>query len=396
MEYDSLYFLSNKSDSSISNYKVNIFAKAFNFDNCIQHLEETEKLKIIRNKDFNKFIDDNANIYYDDFNDKKPKCDILYRKVNDNYYVDNDKYFEKFTKFYFDLYSSIFPNIGLEKIKLNLNELRDGSKSFGIDFNAIVATAGVNSSTTNNFINENSIEMIFNKNKNDIQTMDDINKAENQVKFIYDNILPIKNEVFIPSIGTEMDLIKNRTECRLSRFNKTMKVENTNTSEIKIKLTKNFNVGSDIGLFANYSSEKHISHDVNFELYFHDLSIPSPEKKKIKKEVNFYMSVTPSFHGPWPTNCRENMITNNIRSLEEAKKIAINFIKEDPENSFIEILQIFSWGTSYTVKQFILEDKKCDIYVGKGRRYVAFDLNNFRDKDHIIKRLEDENYYKNY
>ena len=393
MEYDSLYFLSNKSDSSISNYRVNMFSKAFNFDNCIQHLEETEKLKIIRNKDFNNFIENNSNIYYDDFNDKKPKCDILYRKVNDNYYVDNDKYFEKFTKFYFDLYSSIFPNIGLEKIKLNLNELRDGSKSFGIDFNAIVATAGVNSSTTNNFINENSIEMIFNKNKNDIQTMDDINKAENQVKFIYDNILPIKNEVFIPSIGTELDLIKNRTECRLSRFNKTMKVENTNTSEIKIKLTKNFNVGSDIGLFANYSSEKHISHDVNFELYFHDLSIPSPLKKK---EINFYMSVTPNFHGPWPTNCRENMITNNINSLEEAKQIAINFIKEDPENSFIEILQIFSWGTSYTVKQFILEDKKCDIHVGKGRRYVAFDLNNFRDKDHIIKRLEEENYYKNY
>ena len=48
------------------------------------------------------------------------------------------------------------------------------------------------------------------------------------------------------------------------------------------------------------------------------------------------------------------------------------------------------------MKQFILEDKKCDIHVGKGRRYVAFDLNNFRDKDHIIKRLEDENYYKNY
>ena len=88
MEYDSLYFLSNKSDSSISNYKVNFFAKAFNFDNCIQHLEETKKLKIIINKDFNNYIEDNKNIYYDDFNDKKPKCDILYRKVNDNYYIE--------------------------------------------------------------------------------------------------------------------------------------------------------------------------------------------------------------------------------------------------------------------------------------------------------------------
>ena len=406
MDYDSLYFLSSQNDTVTSLYKIKtccFFSKPFNFDQCIKHLEETERMKIIRNNDINEFKNNNSYIYYDTFTNKSPRCDVLYRKINDCYFVENDKYFEKFTKFYFTLYSAIFPNIGLKKIKLNLNELRNSSSEFNIDFQAIVATAGINSSQTNNFVHENSIEMNFEKNKNDLQTMDAINNSDDVVDYIFKNILPIKHELFIPSIKSELDLIKNRTDHKLSDFNKTLKVENTNSKSIKLNITKNFQVGDDLGLLASYSNDNHISHDVNFELYFYDLTIPSPEKKVSQEisnnnsNINFYISVDPQFKGPWPTKCTEKEVRNNVTTFGKAEEIAKELILKDPKNSIIEIVENLSFPRwTYIVKRFVIGENTSDIHVGNGRRYVAFDADNFRDREHIFNRLKKEGYYKNY
>jgi hypothetical protein len=393
MEYDSLYFLSSQNDSITSLYRIKtccFFSKPFNFDECIKHLEETERMKIIRNNDIENFKNTNSFIYYDNFTNKTPTCDVLYRKINDCYFVENGKYFEKFTKFYFTLYSAIFPNIGLKKIKLNLNELRNSSSEFNIDFQAIVATAGINSSQTNNFVHENSIEMNFEKNKNDLQIMDAINKSDDVVDYIFKNILPIKHELFIPSIKSELDLIKNRTDHKLSDFNKTLKVENTNSRNIKLNITKNFQVGEDLGLLAGYSNENHISHDVNFELYFYDLTEPI-------QGINFYISIDPQIKGPWPIGCTEKEVRNNINTFEKAEEIAKELISKDPKTSIIEIVENLSFPRwTYIVKRFAIGENISDIHVGNGRRYVAFDADNFRDKEHIFNRLKKEGYYKNY
>ena len=283
----------------------------------------------------------------------------------------------------------------MKKIKLNLNELRNSSSEFNIDFQAIVATAGINSSQTNNFVHENSIEMNFEKNKNDLQTMDAINNSDDVVDYIFKNILPIKHELFIPSIKSELDLIKNRTDHKLSDFNKTLKVENTNSKSIKLNITKNFQVGDDLGLLASYSNENHISHDVNFELYFYDLTIPSPEKK-VSQEINnnntnlnFYISVDPQFKGPWPTKCTEKEVRNNVTTFGKAEEIAKELILKDPKNSIIEIVENLSFPRwTYIVKRFVIGENTSDIHVGNGRRYVAFDADNFRDREHIFNRLK--------
>lgn len=397
MQFDSLYFMSSQNDNLTSLYRIKgccFFTTPFDLDKCIKHLEETERMKVIRNDEFTNFITENKDIYYDEYTNNMPACDVIYRKINEHFFVKNDEYFEKFTKFYFTLYSGVFPNLGLKNISLNLSELRNTSKNFNIDFDAIVATAGVNSSQTNNFSNENSIEMGFEKNKSDLNTMININDASDKVQYIYDNILPqnLKLIVFKPGIVSEMDLILNRTYHKLSSFNKTMKVENTNTYEIKAKISKNFKVGDDLGLFVGFNGNTYICHNVNFELSFFDFNTPSP-----KKYIDFYISITPTVNGPWPINCKEIKLANNINSFEDAKKIAIKYLEEDPENVIIEILEIFSFmNWSYTIKQFRTTEKTADIHVGTGRRYVAFDIKKFRDRNNVVKRLEEEKYFKNY
>ena len=111
--------------------------------------------------------------------------------------------------------------------------------------------------------------------------------------------------------------------------------------------------------------------------------------------MEFYISLAPQFHGPWPTNCKEVSVQHNIKGLNEAKQVAKKYIEKDPESSIIEIVEawiMFSW--TYTVKLFkIVDNQQADIHVGKGRRYVAFDSNKFKYRDHILDRLRNEGYY---
>ena len=63
MEYDSLYFLSTNNGLLMSNIeieKATLFKAALqlNFDLCIQHLAETQRMKIIKNDEKDKFLED--------------------------------------------------------------------------------------------------------------------------------------------------------------------------------------------------------------------------------------------------------------------------------------------------------------------------------------------------
>ena len=92
--------------------------KTLDFNNCITHLQETERFDIIRYDDYDDFMNKN-NIYFDDeFHKNNPKRDVLYRKINDFYFVANNDYFEKSTDFYFKLYSNVFALFNLKKITL--------------------------------------------------------------------------------------------------------------------------------------------------------------------------------------------------------------------------------------------------------------------------------------
>ena len=123
----------------------------------------------------------------------------------------------------------------------------------------------------------------------------------------------------------------------------------------------------------------------------------SSQSESESDEIIFYISVAPHFKGPWPTKCTEKEVSNNIRTFKKAEEIAITLISKDSENSIVEIAEILSVsGWTYTVKRFVVGENTSDIHVGNGRRYVAFDGEKFRDREHIFKRLKYEGYYKNY
>ena len=404
--YNSVYFLSNHNDKTTSEYRIGKFIKnrIFDFDECIKHLEETERMKVVRNKDFDTFVQQHPDIYYDDDSNFRPTCDVLYRKINNNYFVKNDEYFNKITEFYFILYSAIFPSIGLKNIKLNLSNISDSNGSVNIDFNCIVAKAGLNDTTNESFNQGKRINMHFGKDQNDLNVMKAINKAgDDKVSYINKNILPLKlkKSMYLTGIHNELDLIEKRVKNKLNSFSKILEVENTNVHNVKTHITKVFNVGPEIGLLSGYSKEKYICNTVSYELDFYDLETPLRQQhqqvEKLDYELSFYTSLAPGLKGPWPIHCDQitTDVYHNVNEIEEAKNIARKLITKDPVNSIVEIVESFQFPAwTYSIKLFrIKKGETADVNIGKGRRYVAFDSKLFRDSERVVRTLKDGEFY---
>jgi len=409
MEYDSLYFLSTKNNMSLNNFKIKngVFAAdtLLNFDNCIQHLEETDRMKIITSNDVDTFINTHSNIYYDDNEHKIPIRDVLYRKINNNYYVKNDDYFEKYTNFYFKLYSTIFSFFGLKNISMKINNNSTIEYDLNVSIDAIVAKASVENSTAKYTKNTGTIEMKFQKNDTNLSTK--FNNSKCKLDYLHSNMPEnLQNNIYHPSI--ELDMIQKRTIKNLSLFDESQKIENTDINKVEINLQQTFNLNSKLGLFANSSNKKIISQEVCFKISFYDveippiipLSIPAPAPVPAPAPQNnyvmdFYISKGGVLHSPWPTKCNEIKVVHNIAGLNEAKNEAKKEIAKNPIQHIIEIVEycnVFAW--TYSVKTFKIQDNNtADIHVGNGRRYVAFDNTKFKHHGHITSRLRNEGYY---
>jgi hypothetical protein len=165
-EYDSILFLSKLNDKMFSSFKIKscFKQKILNVNKCIDHLKETERMRIVKYDETLDFLD-NYNIYYDDDEHlNNPKKDVLYIKVNNNYYVTNNDYFEKCTDFYFKLYSNIFAIFNLKKITLKYhnNEIKMSDIHSGVNSGPVNINGRIKSKNIRN--NDNAIVMRFNKN----------------------------------------------------------------------------------------------------------------------------------------------------------------------------------------------------------------------------------------
>lgn len=418
---NSLYFLSSANDESILNYKIRkymIMSKTFDFLKCIKNLEETERIKIIRNKDKDTFLLENSNIFFDSNINKIPACDILYTKINKNYFVKNDEYFEKTSLFYFKLYSTIFSSLGLNEIKMNISNIIDESCNVNVDMNMVVSSLGAEA--TNQLIhkNENNIVMTFPENISDRKVMENINNSEDKVKYIH-SLFPenLQNTIYEPSIFNQLDFIERRTINELKSVNKNIIIENTNTKKLKIKLTENFNVGNDFGLLMGYSHNKYIKNEIKFDISFHDLiqmehnnaieiiqppsptstPPPSPESTPPSShtsfiiENNIYVSAQSYLNGPWPINCNE-IFTKNGVSYNEGKEFADIYILKDPVNTIVEIVK--DSISTYKIKVYkVIPGNITDVIIGKGMRYVVFDIDRFIHKDIVVNTLKENDFY---
>ena len=413
---NSLYFLSSSNDESILKYKVPNgwgFKKLLNFEKFSKNLEETERIKIIRNKDKDTFLQENPNIFYETDRNQIPTCDILYTKINKNYFVKNDEYFEKASLFYFKLYSTIFASLGLNEINMNVNNVVDESSDVNMDINIVVSSLGAESSSQLVHKNENNIVMSFPENMSDRQIMENINNSEDKVAYIH-SLFPanLQNTIYEPSIFHQLDFIEQRTVNELKSVNKKLTVENTNTKKLKLKLTKNFKVGDNFGLLMGYSHNKYVKHEINFDISFHELveeeevirppsPIPTPPPSPPpsppptpEPEIynpNIYVSAQSYMNGPWPTNCEERYVINGV-SYEQGKRHADTYIKSDPENTIVEIVKdglVYYKTKIYTVRKGLTSN----VHIGKGVRYVVFDIDRFVHKDTVVKTLRENDFY---
>jgi len=407
MEYDSLYFLSTSNGLLMSNIeieKATLFKAALqlNFDLCIQHLAETQRMKIIKNDEKDKFLEENSNIFYDDDTHKHPQCDVLYRIVNKNYFVKNDEYFEKFTAFYFKLYSTIFSFFGLEKISMVIHNNKSLISNMNIKLDAVIATASVGHNKSKINKEEDSIEMSFDKTLKNLT--ESFNNTDDKLDFLHNNMPSnLQNTIYEPSI--ELDLIQKRTIKNMIILKHSKKLENTNIIEVELGLKQTFNLNQNIGLFAKSSKEKMISQDVSFDFRFFpsetslppSIVTPKPEPDVINDyNMDFYISKEAAMTGPWPIHCNEVYAINSITSKEKALQLAKEQIRVNPPENIIEIVELFvppiSW--TYTVKTFhIKPNTNADVHVGNGRRQVAFDKTLFKYKDNVISTLKGGGYY---
>jgi len=407
MEYDSLYFLSTSNGLLMSNIeieKATVFKAALqlNFDLCIQHLAETQRMKIIKNDEKDKFLEENSNIFYDDDTHKHPQCDVLYRIVNKNYFVKNDEYFEKFTAFYFKLYSTIFSFFGLEKISMVIHNNKSLISNMNIKLDAVIATASVGHNKSKINKEEDSIEMSFDKTLKNLT--ESFNNTDDKLHFLHKNMPSnLQDTIYEPSI--ELDLIQKRTIKNMIILKHSKKLENTNIIEVELGLKQTFNLNQNIGLFAKSSKEKMISQDVSYHFRFFpsetslppSIITPKPKPDVINDyNIDFYVSKEAPMSGPWPIHCNEVYVRNSVKSKDEALQIAREQIRVNPPENIIEIVELFvppfSW--TYSVKTFhIKPNTKADVHIGNGRRQVAFDKTLFKYKDNVISTLKGGGYY---
>lgn len=285
-EYDSIIFLSKLNDKSFSNLKIKscFKYKTFNFNKCIRHLEETERMLIVRNEEFSDFID-KYKIYYDDDDEEhfnRPKKDVLYRKINNSYYVTNNDYFEKCTDFYFKLYSNIFSIFNLKKITLQYHNNETKMSDVNVGINVGQANVDAKHSKENKRKKQNKIGMKFNKNMNNRDNYNDFNNCmdeDEEIKFITDRMPEnLKKSLYNPKCI--LSLIKNRTKNTLKQFHQIQSIENTDIEKIEASIGARFNLTTKLGLFANSINNTYINKRVMFILDFYDINDENEEEAR--------------------------------------------------------------------------------------------------------------------
>ena len=292
--FDSLLFLSELSDKKISVVKTNMMwnTKTLDFNNCIKHLQETERFNIIRYEEYDEFMNKNKIYFDDEFHKNNPKRDILYRKINDFYFVANNDYFEKSTDFYFKLYSNVFALFNLKKITLKYHNNFHMTNETTIGANVQMIQVK-NTSTDENIKNSNN-EVSVEFDKNDISStlhMRDFNNCTGEYEetnFIK-HLMPENLKKDMYNTSCILNLIKNRTMNTMSTFEQVQNIENTNIKNIECSIQSHFSwIDMPIGLFGSFKTSDYINRRVSFNMEFHDvlIDIDSQEKEKDEAEIS--------------------------------------------------------------------------------------------------------------
>ena len=294
--YDSIYFLSKIKDDKMINKKTCFLRNTFDIEKYMNHLKDSEKMRIIRYNDKEKFLDENPEIYYENDYTKEPKCDKLYTKINNYYFVENSNYFQKYAEYYHTIYSAIFPKMGLYMINLQLSNEIDRNSSVMAGLNTDVAGLEASSTTAESSLFDKRFQLEFVRDPHDI-SMIKLLKEKNdiqKIEHIYNNFLSEsqRKKMYYESLYHELPYI-NKCLTGLKKITTNNTVKNTNTKKVNTELNEIF-PGFKIGFKTEYSEETHVNNQVNYILEFYELKIPEIKPLPLDTAV---IKIQASFRG---------------------------------------------------------------------------------------------------
>ncbi len=430
MEYNFLFFISEKNSDVIKkkeedNKKIinKMFGSNTSFEETRKHNEQTTKTKLILFEEFDKFLN-GKNLYFDTDDCEKPLFDVLYIKVNDNYFIKESVYFDKITEFYFNLYCSAFSKLGLKKIYLlkNSDIIQTDKISGGI--NISVANTSVEHENKNKTVNNGEFDINFSNNslfQKEIEKYSQLKTDKEKDEHIYNYLNKNKNgDSTIYRQSIKLELVKQRIEdLNLLSFKEKISFENDTTSTININLQEfisTFNLGLKINL------ENHINTKKDFTIFFefyennennmkteynvvnNDVKSDDVVKQDVQKEeikvtekpkellpINIVQTSFSIFNimGPWPSDCDE--IESIVCYSSNLDSVVNQKIHDNPKRHVIEIV---TEPFNYRVKVWRIKDnQKPNIIFSNGNRYIKWDANNIENFDSAIETLRNNRYY---
>jgi hypothetical protein len=354
--------------------------------------------------------------------------DILYIKVNDHFFINEKKYFDKITEYYFNLYCNVFSKLGLENIHLLSNSDISEENKYSAGLNLYAGSASVDIENKNKTVNNKKFYRDFGNNKlfqKEVEKYSELKNDNEKNEYIYNNYLP-KNKYgdsIMYKDSLKLELIKQRIEnLNLLSFSETISFENSITSNININLNECFTM-FDIGL--NINLENHNSTKNDFTLFFEFYDVDSVKVNEVKVDsvkvnevkidevkidevkvdsvkvdnikpkprellpINIVQTNSSLFSGPWPSDCDE--IESFICYERDLNNTIINKINENPRR---HVLEIVTEPFNYRVKVWRIKDNtKPNIIFSNGIRYIKWDINNIENFDEAIETLRRNGYY---
>ena len=420
MEYNFLIFISDKNSDIIRKKEKNrkkfinrIFRGCVSFDLSRKHFEQTGKIKFILNNEVTDFLK-NKNIYFDTDSEKIPRYDILYLKVNDHFFINEEKYFDKITEYYFNLYCNVFSKLGLKNIRLTTNSDISEDNKYNGGLNVYAGNISADIESKNKIVNNKNFNRDFSKNslfKTEIEKYAQLKNDEEKKQYIYNYLAKNKDgESIMYKDSLKLDLIKQRIEnLNLLSFSEKIYFENNITSNISLHLNEfitTFNIGFSFNLENNSSTKN------DFTLIFEFYDVDEPVKAEpVKSEpvkvddikiepinivkqrellpINIVHTNSSLFSNPWPSDCDE--IESFICYERDLDRIINDKIRENPRRNVIEVVtEVFN----YRVKVWrIKDDKKPNIIISNGIRYMKWDNNNIENFNQAIETLKHNGYF---
>ena len=310
MDFDYVYFLTKNDEIKSKRCKWCTFIcnNEEKLDNKISDLLETEGMKVVKYSEFDKFNEDNKEVYYNGYTSNllKPLRGILYVRINSNYYVVSKEYTQKKWEFYDQLYKYIFSSFGLKGISNNLHNeiIKDTKMGAGIEI--IGGAFDVNAEHSNRINTDLEKKLAFNKSDNldDLILQFNSQTYKEKILFLQNKIEnQDKKKIFSSSIEEVYYLIKLRTENKLNNIETKLSFHINKIKHMEVALRERFS-GFNVGLSFNYSNNNLIDQEVKLNIMFYDYQ---EKKKNIDKflpentyvNAPLYNSNTPLIEAVW-------------------------------------------------------------------------------------------------